>query len=66
MENDAKLGGDTIEVCAFKLDDKRAAAQLALVGRHGLEGSAGLDQVWREAFAAPSCRCEAAYFLHVI
>ncbi len=37
VETYAQLGVDTIEVCEFKLDDKRAAEQLALVGQHGLE-----------------------------
>jgi hypothetical protein len=36
VENYARLGVDTVEVCEFKLDDKRAAEQLALVGQHGL------------------------------
>jgi sugar phosphate isomerase/epimerase len=36
VETYARLGVDTIEVCEFKLDDKRAAEQLALVGQHGL------------------------------
>ena len=36
VETYAQLGVDTIEVCEFKLDEKRAAEQLALVGQHGL------------------------------
>lgn len=36
VETYAQLGVDTIEVCEFKLDDRRAAEQLALVGQHGL------------------------------
>ena len=32
----AQLGVDTIEVCEFKLDEQRAAEQLALVSAHGL------------------------------
>jgi len=36
VENYARLGVDTIEVCEAKLDDSRAAEQLALVARHGL------------------------------
>lgn len=36
VETYGRLGVDTIEVCEFKLDDKRAGEQLALVGRHGL------------------------------
>ena len=31
-----QLGVDTIEVCEFKLDEQRAAEQLALVATHGL------------------------------
>ncbi|MGH2409589.1 MAG: sugar phosphate isomerase/epimerase family protein [Chloroflexota bacterium] len=37
VETYARLGVDTIEVCEFKIDDARAAEQLARVGRHGLE-----------------------------
>ena len=36
VENYARLGVDAIEVCEVKLDDDRAAEQLALAGRHGL------------------------------
>ena len=36
VETYARLGVDTIEVCEAKLDDARAAAQLALVRTHGL------------------------------
>src|ERR671937_583763 len=36
VENYARLGVDTIEVCEVKLDEERAAEQLALAGRHGL------------------------------
>ncbi len=36
VENYAHLGVDAIEVCEAKLDDDRAADQLALVGRQGL------------------------------
>jgi sugar phosphate isomerase/epimerase len=36
VETYARLGVDTIEVCEFKLDDKRAGEQLALVGQHDL------------------------------
>ena len=36
VENYARLGVDTIEVCESKLDDDRVADQLALVGRRGL------------------------------
>jgi len=36
VENYGRLGVDTIEVCEFKLDEKRVAEQLALVGQHGL------------------------------
>jgi sugar phosphate isomerase/epimerase len=36
VEAYARLGVDTIEVCEFKLDEQRAAEQLALVAQHGL------------------------------
>ncbi len=36
VENYARLGVDTIEVCEFKLDQKRIAEQLALASQHGL------------------------------
>jgi len=36
VENYTRLGVDTIEVCEFKLDDKRAADQLALIAPHNL------------------------------
>jgi sugar phosphate isomerase/epimerase len=36
VETYKQLGVDTIEVCEVKLDDDRAAEQLALVGRYGL------------------------------
>ncbi|HXT34535.1 MAG TPA: sugar phosphate isomerase/epimerase family protein [Chloroflexota bacterium] len=36
VETYARLGVDTIEVCEAKLDDPRAAEQLALVAQHGL------------------------------
>ncbi|HXT36744.1 MAG TPA: sugar phosphate isomerase/epimerase, partial [Chloroflexota bacterium] len=36
VENFARLGVDTIEVCEEKLDDARAAEQLGLVARNGL------------------------------
>jgi sugar phosphate isomerase/epimerase len=36
VENYARLGVDTIEVCEVKLDEERAVEQLALVGQYGL------------------------------
>ena len=36
VENYARLGVDAIEVCEVKLDEERAAEQLALVGQSGL------------------------------
>lgn len=36
VERYAQLGVDTIEVCEVKLDERRIAQQLALVGQHGL------------------------------
>lgn len=36
VETYARLGVDTIEVCEVKLDDRRAAEQMALVGQHDL------------------------------
>ncbi|HEV7128074.1 MAG TPA: sugar phosphate isomerase/epimerase family protein [Ktedonobacterales bacterium] len=36
VENYARLGVETIEVCEVKLDDARAAEQLSLVRQHGL------------------------------
>jgi sugar phosphate isomerase/epimerase len=36
IENYARLGVETIEVCESKLDDERAEEQLALVGERGL------------------------------
>jgi sugar phosphate isomerase/epimerase len=36
VERYAELGVDTIEVCEFKLDEKRIDEQLALIGQHGL------------------------------
>lgn len=36
VDNYARLGVDAIEVCEFKLDDDRAADQLALVAQRGL------------------------------
>jgi len=36
VEAYARLGVDSIEICEFKLDEDRAADQLALVLRHGL------------------------------
>jgi sugar phosphate isomerase/epimerase len=37
VENYARLGVDSIEVCESKLDDDRAADQLSLIGQRGLE-----------------------------
>jgi sugar phosphate isomerase/epimerase len=36
VDNYVRLGADTIEVCESKLDDERAAEQLALIGERGL------------------------------
>lgn len=45
LENYAALGVACIEVCEFKLDETRAAAQLALVGEMGLQISSVQPQL---------------------